>query len=128
MLHCGHLSGTQGVLLGSPQDRREEVSRNSPWESRVRGLVEMCTLRHSGLSPLCEESLTKDQRSHPAKSCRHGQPTVRPRVGRGGAGRDMGSTCSDASAGCRVRWGAKDVALPPQGFQRPHLPLGKIHG
>lgn len=23
-------------------------------------------------------------RSHPAKSCRHGQPTVRPRVGRGG--------------------------------------------
>lgn len=35
--HCGHLSGTQGVLLGSPRDRREQVSRSSPWESRVRG-------------------------------------------------------------------------------------------
>lgn len=77
--HCGHLSGTQGVLLGSPRDRREQVSRSSPWESRVRGLVEVYVLRHSGLSPLCEESLTKDQRSHPDKSCRHGQPTVRPR-------------------------------------------------
>lgn len=82
--HCGHLSSTQGVLLGSPRDRREQVSRSSPWESRVRGLVEVCILRHSGLSPLCDESLTKDQRSHPAKSCRHGQPTVRPGVGRGG--------------------------------------------
>lgn len=81
--HCGHLSGTQGVLLGSPRDRREQVSRSSPWESRVRGLVEVCILRHSGLSPLCEESLTKDQRSHWAKSCRHSQATVKPRVGRG---------------------------------------------
>lgn len=47
-------------------------------------MVEVCVLRHFGLSPLCEESLTKDQRSHWAKSCRHSQATVKPGVGRGG--------------------------------------------
>lgn len=114
-VHSESCWGAQGT-----EEKRcpEIVPGNPEWG-------DWCILRHSGLSPLCEESLTKDQRSHPAKSCRHGQPTVRPRVGRGGCWEGHGKHLLWCFSRLQSQVGGKGCSLASSGLSAATPTFGK---